>query len=189
MPGLYSVGIHPWGISILHWEEQLKLLKEASLRQNVLAIGECGLDTICSTAFSLQEQVFLAQVHWANAIEKPLIIHCVRAWEEVLHLLQTTKNKVPVIFHGFSKNRILADKIIARGYYLSFVKSLLHSSGKETLAFLPVDKIFLETDDASLSIQTIYGLAEQALSIDHNSLVLQMKKNAIAIFGAAVLQL
>jgi len=48
---------------------------------------------------------------------------------------------------------------------------------------LPIDKIFLETDDAAISIQEIYEWAATAFSIDVNSLVLQMQKNAAAVFG------
>lgn len=189
MPGQYSIGIHPWYIHTSHWENQLELLREASQNPHVLAIGECGLDKACDTLFSLQAKVFAAQVDWANEIGKPLIIHCVRAWEEVLQVLLAQGNKVPVVFHGFNKSLPLAQKIIGQGYYLSFGKSLEQPGKRKILSGLPADKIFLETDDSAISIRLVYEWAADALSIDHNSLVLQMQKNAAAIFGAAATQL
>ena len=88
--------------------KDLSALKIFSKTDSVLAIGECGLDKACDTNFKLQQQVFTTQVNWANEIKKPLIIHCVRAYGEVLSLLQKNNNKVPVIFHGFNKNGAVA---------------------------------------------------------------------------------
>lgn len=189
MPGQYSIGVHPWYIHASHWEKHLELLREASRNPNVLAIGECGLDKVCNTPFSLQAKVFAAQVDRANEIGKPLIIHCVQAWEEVLHVLHQQGNKVPVVFHGFNKSLPLAQKIIGQGYYLSFGKSLEQPGKRKILSGLPADKIFLETDDSAVSIRRVYEWAADALSIDHNSLVLQIQKNAVAVFGAAAIQL
>ncbi|MGB3007200.1 MAG: TatD family hydrolase [Chitinophagaceae bacterium] len=187
-PGRYSIGLHPWYIDE-NWLAQMDELKEWCKHSNIIAIGECGLDKICKTDFFLQLEVFGAKVQLANTINKPLIIHCVRAWEEVFQLLEQQKNKVPVIFHGFNKNLLLAQKIISRGYYLSFGKSLQKDVVKRVLTSLPINKIFLETDDKAISILKIYEMAAQAFSVDVNSLVLQMEKNAAIVFGAAAIQL
>jgi TatD DNase family protein len=186
LPGNYSIGIHPW-FTNEKWQEQLNSLKEWSQRPNVKAIGECGLDKLCSTNFSLQQEVFMAQVKWANSIGRPLIIHCVKAWEEVLQVLLDIPVKVPVIFHGFNNNVKLMEKITGRGFYISLGKSLYKKNIQELLPFVPSDRFFLETDDAALSIQDVYEQAALALSIDHNSLSLQLEKNAAAVFGAAAI--
>lgn len=183
-PGCYSAGIHPWFIQPLHWEKQLDTLRRNSQLPGVLAIGECGLDKACTTPFSLQETLFTAQVQWANNMGKPLIIHCVRAWEELLLHLQP--NRVPVIFHGYNKNEILAKRITGMGYYISLGKALQKPAMRQVLIAVPPDRVFLETDDSGLPIQRIYDWAAEALSIDRNSLVLQIQKNAEAVFGAAV---
>lgn len=185
LPGLYSMGIHPWYTDPVHWEKQLFSLREYSTHPRVLAIGECGLDKVCNTPFPLQEQVFRYQVVWANSLGKPLVIHCVRAWEEVLKTLEEAAVTVPVIFHGFAKNEQLARQIIARGYYISLGKALLHPAKETILQSIPREQLFLETDDAPISIGEIYTIASRVLSIDHNSLVLQIQKNAAAVFGNA----
>ncbi len=183
LTGLYSMGIHPWYIQAAHWQKQVGSLQQKSCHDRVLAIGECGLDKVCETSFSLQSVVFSAQVDWANTIRKPLVIHCVRAWEEVFATLAKAGNRVPVIFHGYSKNETLARRITGKGYYISLGKSLQNPGMQEVLRAIPPDRFFLETDDAGLPITTVYNWAAEALSIDHNSLALQIQKNAEAVFG------
>lgn len=187
LPGLYSMGIHPWYIEAAHWEKQVLVLQAQSRDERVLAIGECGLDKVCTTPFSLQVQVFQAQVEWANSIGKPLVIHCVRAWEEVLALLEEANIRVPVLFHGFNKNIQLARRITGKGYYVSLGKAVERPGMQEVLRAVPANRFFLETDNAELSIGEIYQLAANALSIEHNSLALQIQKNAETVFGNAVL--
>lgn len=187
LAGYFSIGIHPWYIDG-DGQEQLRKLKQWSNHQHVLAIGECGLDKVCSTDFSLQQEVFAQQILLANTIQKPLIIHCVRAWEEVFSLLKKKENKIPVIFHGFAKNAAMARRITSNGYYISFGKTLQQERVREALRHIPPERFFLETDDAALSIETVYDLAASSLSIDHNSLSLQLQQNATAVFGAAILQ-
>jgi TatD DNase family protein len=181
----YSMGLHPWYINETTWVEEMKILEQYSNNKNVLAIGECGLDKICTTDYLLQQKVFAAQIALANKINKPLIIHCVKAYEEVVQQLQQNKNRVPVIFHGFNKNKILALQLIHKEFYLSFGKALQQPAMQELIKMLPPDKIFLETDDAAVNIEMIYLLATQALQLDINSLSLQIKKNATTVFGDA----
>jgi TatD DNase family protein len=186
LPGLYSMGIHPWYIQPGRWENQLLSLRDKSLHTRILAIGECGLDKVCNTPFPLQVQVFNAQIEWANSIGKPLVIHCVRAWEEVLALLEEAGIRVPVLFHGYNKNIPLARRITGKGYYISLGKVLQRPGMQEVLRAVPANRFFLETDEAEFSIGEIYHLAANALSIDHNSLALQIQKNAEVVFGKAV---
>jgi len=187
LPGHFSIGIHPRYIEG-DGQEQVRKLKQWSTHPHVLAIGECGLDKVCSTDFSLQQEVFAQQILLANAIQKTLIIHCVRAWEEVFSLLKKKEDKIPVIFHGFAKNAAMARRITSNGYYISFGKALQQEGVREALRHIPPERFFLETDDAALSIETVYDLAARSLSIDHNSLSLQLQQNATAVFGAAIFQ-
>jgi TatD DNase family protein len=175
--GLFSIGIHPCFAAHANLEE----LKEWSTHKHVVAIGECGLDKLCATDFLLQQQLFEQQIVLANSLQKPLLIHCVKAWDEVLNILQACK--VPVIFHGFNKSKELALQLTAKGYYLSFGKALQHERIKQVMAFLPPTQLLLETDTAEISINTIYKWAAEAMQIDLNALSLQIEKNATAVFG------
>jgi TatD DNase family protein len=183
-PGNYSIGLHPWYVHPDSWKLEMISLKKWCAHKNVIAIGECGLDKVCTTDFPLQQEVFIEQIQFANEIRKPLILHCVRAYEELLHLLDGRLVKVPVIFHGFAKQSLpLAKKIISRGHFLSFGKTLQSSNMRSMLQLLPVEQIFLETDDDELSIEAVYNLAATAFSIPLESLSLQIQKNAAKVFG------
>lgn len=172
----YSLGIHPWFIQEV--DAQLNELEAYISNMQVLAVGECGLDSICKTDFALQEKVFARQVIMANKINKPLIIHCVKAYAQVLHILQTNDNKVPVIFHGFNRNQQLALHLIQKGYYLSFGKVVFSPAMAVVIRQIPPHRILFENDDSSLPVSAIYEKAAVLLEMSVNTLSLQVQHNA-----------
>lgn len=181
--GIYSIGLHPWYEKEHTWLNNLETLKKYAVNNFVIAIGECGLDKNCDTDFLLQKEVFSAQIHLANQLSKPLIIHCVNAFEEVKALLKINKNNVPVIFHGFNKKENVALSLINEGYYLSFGKALFKESIEQIFRKIPLENIFFETDDNSITIEEMYEEAAKILSIDTELLQSQIKKNTIKLFG------
>ena len=131
----------------------------------------------------MQKNYFAKQIQLANEIKKPLLIHCVKSYAEVLQILKENKVSVPVVFHGFNKNAEQAEQIINQGYFLSFGKYLLDERGKEVFKLLPLEKIFLETDDSPVEIETIYKSAALAKQMDVLILKQQIEKNAKLVFG------
>ena len=178
----YSMGIHPWYIKNESISEEIIELKMNSTKQNILAIGECGLDRFCETPYKLQQEIFKQQIIWANEIAKPLIIHSVRTYDDVLQTLKDNKNIMPVIFHGFNKNKIIAQKIIASGHYISFGKDVSKSELETVIASVPLDKIFLETDESDLPIEFIYKEFSRIRNIPLSQLILQTNKNLKTVF-------
>ena len=181
-PGYYSLGIHPWYIDP-DPEGEMRELRSLAGSTRVLAIGETGLDKQCATPWQLQEKLFRWQLSLAIELNKPLVIHAVRAYEELLQILGEEKADIPVIFHGFNRKADLALRLTRLGYYLSFGKSLEMGSVQEALRAVPREQVLLETDDAELSIADIYKMAAECLSVDPDSLSLQLQKNAAAVFG------
>lgn len=184
-PGYYSIGIHPWYIGN-DPDTALKELAASAQSSSVLAIGETGLDKISKTDLVLQEKVFRFQLQLAVRLQKPLIIHCVRAWNEITHILDQEKPAIPVIFHGFNKGITLAIQLCTKGYYLSFGKALEKDNTRQVLKNIPPHLFFLETDDDKIPIPQVYEWASNALTIDLNALDLQIQKNAAAVFGPNV---
>jgi TatD DNase family protein len=155
--GYFSAGIHPCYIDKKNIHIQLQELSTLLQIPSIIAVGECGLDRLCETDFSLQEEIFSAQIQLANAINKPLIIHCVRAFEEVRTLLKKYQCKVPVIWHGFSKKSIqLAEELLKEGAFLSFGISLYKETMEELFKSIPDDRFFLETDNDNITIRSVY---------------------------------
>jgi TatD DNase family protein len=149
---LCSVGIHPWYIQENTIETDMNLLSTIAAEKNVLAIGECGLDMLIETAFAVQEKVFIEQIKIAEAIQKPLIIHCVKAFDSLIRIKKEYKVSVPMIVHGYNNNPQIAKQLLKNGFYFSFGKALLksESNASKVMVELPMDKLFLETDDAAI---------------------------------------
>lgn len=177
-----SVGLHPWYLE--ETQSSWNLLTELSSKENVLAIGECGLDKLCDTNWELQEQWFHQQILLANSIYKPLIIHCVRAYQECISMLKYAK--VPVIFHGFNKNFPLAKHLLQNGYYLSIGKAIFNPHFEVTFKDLPIEQLFFETDEQKeLSVTTVYKRAAELKNIALESLILQVENNFQKVFKHA----
>lgn len=178
----YSIGFHPWYINQYNVNayHQLQIKAQDS---NIIAIGECGLDKLCAIPFEHQLQAFDWQIQLANQIQKPLIIHCVKAYTEVMERMKYLNNKVPVIFHGYNKSIALAQQLQTAGYYISLGAYWMNASKIQKLKQLDLNRILLETDQSTISIQHIYQNIAQAFDIELNAFSLQIEKNVEQIFG------
>lgn len=147
----FSVGIHPWYVE--NWKLQWEALVPLAKHPNCWAIGECGLDKNITTPLPLQQEIFLKHIYLAETLELPLIIHCVKAYSEVLHLRKITKTKQLWILHGFRKNLKVAEECIAHNIALSFGKPLTYSPQlQEVYKSISPEYRFFESDDEEMSI-------------------------------------
>ncbi len=180
-----SIGIHPWFIARQPLEQSWQVLETLCIDPQVLAIGECGLDRCIDTPLTTQSEVFSRQIELSERIEKPLIIHCVRAFDELLALRKAFKPTQPWIVHGFTGKPALAQQLINHGCYLSFGKALLKpdSPACQTLPTIPLDRLFLETDAAAdISIAQIYTAAAKILGFDIGVLSAELHRNFTRVF-------
>ncbi|OXG00421.1 TatD DNase family protein [Flavobacterium araucananum] len=179
----YSVGIHPWYIKEDQIEEDLRIIEEKLQTQNCLAIGECGLDKRIEIKFEQQILVFEKQLALAEKYKKPVVIHCVAAFQEVIAIKKKMKITVPMVIHGFSKNSQIANQLIAAGFYISFGKYLLRNPDlKMVFEQIPNDRFFLETDTIEESIKQVYALAAEYKNITIKELQEIISSNHNAIF-------
>jgi TatD DNase family protein len=173
-----SVGMHPWYLEEECVESDLMAMKELLGHESVLAIGECGLDRRCAASWDLQWKVFRQQLIWASDLNKPLIIHCVRAQEELIRELK--KWKVSFLFHGFNRGRDMAQSIIQAGGYLGISPSFLANLKKnDWIKEIPLDKVLLETDDVPNSIEEMYDIFALKLNQDLGELKQRLYQNTI----------
>jgi len=175
-PGVpYSVGIHPKAIDIRLIEKQFQWLEE-SITERCIAIGECGLDSFAETDQKIQEDFFLRQIRISNEVKKPLIIHCVRKFYEVISFKKYAEQ--PMIIHGFNKKERIAEDLLKNNFYLSFGKAVLYNlSLQNTLKITPLDKIFLETDNDDFKIGDLYLKAAEIKGISPENLHEQILEN------------
>ena len=184
---LFSVGIHPAYIKTSSIEEELEIIRENLSNKNCLAIGEIGLDKLCETDFELQIDVFERQLQLASEYRFPVIIHSVRAYQEILHIRKKLKLTIPFIFHGFNKNEQILNQIIAQNCYASFGKNLLYNKNLQIIfAKLSANQFFLENDASEISIKEIYTTAAEIRNSTIEELQLQQAKNWKRVFGYEV---
>jgi TatD DNase family protein len=183
---LHSYGIHPWHVTSL--AEQLRRVEQTIKLPNCIALGEMGLDTLSSTAYSLQEKAFVAQLEIANHVGKPLIVHNVRSTQRIVQLLQRNLSRVPVVFHGFNLKKEIAADLCKRGYFLSFGAAILNvnSTAYASLQGTSPHHVLLETDNSPIKIQEVYIAAAAALQISDLELQARMMQNFISIFGTII---
>lgn len=168
-PALYSAGIHPWYIyNVEEQERSLRSLLEADL---LVAVGEAGLDKLAEAPMALQQAVFLLQARMAEAYRRPLIVHCVKAWQELIAAKRLIRPSMPWIIHGFRGNGKLAEQLVAQGFYLSFGEAF------QPLALRAAwpDRLLAETDDRAVDIRMVYALIAASLSVSEEELALQIE--------------
>lgn len=159
----FSTGIHPWYIDESRVNEYLSVIELRLQEKNCLALGECGLDKRIETPLKVQAAVFEKQLLLAKKYNKPVILHLVAAFQEVIEICSAVKPGVPLIIHGFSKNIQVARQMTDNGFYLSFGKYLLKNPElSAVLADVPDDRFFLETDTENQHIELVYQKAAKA---------------------------
>ena len=142
-------GIHPWHA------EQGEMLPDFSTCD---IIGETGMDYACVVDKVVQERLFRAHLEAAERLQKPVVLHTVRAFEPTIKILADYDIK-DVVFHGFTGSEQQAKEAIKRGYYLSFGEQSLRSAKtRQAIASTPLERLFCETDDnPTLDIADIYA--------------------------------
>jgi TatD DNase family protein len=162
----FSVGIHPWHPDI----HLMETVRKYARMPSVVAIGETGLDKITAkdkNSFELQQELFLMHVRLAEETGKPVIIHCVKAWDELLHVRKSIKPALPWIIHGFRGHEILAKQLLDAGLYLSFGTNYNPQALK---AAWEKRRLLAETDDKNIDIRNIYKLITKDLNISEEKL-------------------
>ena len=156
----YSMGIHPWYIDENRLENDLEIIKEKLQLSECLALGECGLDKRIEIPMELQISVFKKQLEIVKLTNKPIVLHCVAAFDELIAIKKELKISNPMLIHGFSKNEQVAKSLLNNGFYLSFGKYLLRNPDLEKVfTFAPENQILLETDTIEESIYEVYKKA------------------------------
>lgn len=172
-----TVGIHPWH------SPTGDIATVESAASTADAIGEIGLDFACDVGCETQIGVFQAQLAIAERLQKPVVLHCVRAFEYVMKMLQ--KHHLPaVIFHGFIGSVEQAQRAVKHGYYLSFGERTFNSPKTiEALRSTPLSLLFVETDESTTPIEEIYEKIALLRAISTTELIAATEENFNRIFS------
>ncbi len=166
-----SYGIHPWFLEDI--DAQMETLTSCLTHPKAVALGEAGLDKVAQADMHLQIAIFHTQALLAEKMDKPLIIHCVRAWQELLAVRKEVNPEVPWILHGFRGNKELAIQLIRQGFYLSFGEKF--NPGALESAW--PDRLLTETDTAVVDIREVYEEQAESLSVPLETFATQVTEN------------
>jgi TatD DNase family protein len=147
----FSIGIHPWDVHRFD-SKMMQTIEKHVFNGKVKAIGECGLDKNSEATLKAQMDAFEKQILIAENIRKPVIVHCVGYFNELISLKKILKPSQAWIIHGFRGKPELAKQLIMNGFYISYGEKLNIQSVKIT----PLEKICIETDESSVPIEEIY---------------------------------
>lgn len=172
----YSCGIHPWYIDDI--QRQFTKLSALAILPQVIALGEAGLDKLAETELSVQTEVFRMQVELSEKVQKPLIIHCVKAWDELFGIRKALSPRMPWIIHGFRGNGQLAEQLIQKGMFLSFGAKY----NPEALSIAWPKSMLVETDESNQSIQQVYEQLAFSLNVPMELFVSGIAENSKRIF-------
>ena len=169
-----AVGVHPWRAAEQRFDE-LSL-------EGAVAIGEIGLDYACKVDRVVQERVLREQLAVAERRDLPVVLHCVRAFEPMMKILSEYDLRA-VIFHGFIGSVQQAERAVSRGYYLSFgVGAFRSPKTLEALRLMPLDRLFVETDESEVGIENVYERVAQARGVELEELKYKLEENYKKIF-------
>ena len=169
-----SMGIHPWDIDV-NWECGFTAIAEFAKAENVVAIGECGFDTIKSSApIELQEEVFRLHARLAEEMGKPLIIHCVKAFDTLIALHKELSPKQAWIVHGFRGKPQMAGQLTRAGFYISLGEKFNTDSAKA----IPTERLFIESDESRSPIAETYTAIAAAKGTTTEELARQIAINS-----------
>lgn len=158
---VHSLGIHPWNVTIENIDRLIVEFDSKLMDNMFISIGECGLDKCCDAPLESQISIFKHQVEVSERLGLPLILHCVKAIDEVLQIKADMKTVQPWIFHGFRGKPQQLSQLLEKGFYFSFG---MHYN-VESLRQCPLDRMFFETDTCTDSVKKIYEKAANELDI------------------------
>lgn len=177
----YSVGIHPWDLTESNVERQLDLLRQLLAKEPFVALGEAGLDKLAEAPMDLQMETFEKQVELSEEYKLPLIIHCVKAVDELLAVKKEYRPVQPWIWHGFRGKPQQAEQLLQKEFYLSFGAHY----PDETMRVVPADRLFLETDDSLVDIEELLRCAARVRGVEVEALRTAVHKNIQKVFFSA----
>ena len=180
---LFSAGIHPWQLTEENAQQLRAELLLTAAHPHVVMIGEAGFDRIKGPRMELQRDDFLFQAATARAMKKPMVIHCVRGWDELRLVHREVKPDRPWVIHGFRGKATLAATLAEEGFWFSLGAKGITT---EILEVISHNKILTETDETGGSIADVCRLFASEAGYDEVTAAAIIKSNFNSLFNYGV---
>jgi TatD DNase family protein len=184
-PPYFTAGIHPW-----HSGDQSScedFFQGIAGLPNFIGIGEIGLDRMVGPGVERQVNCFMRQAEMAEKLGKPVTIHCVRAWDELISIRKKIQPVQPWIIHGYRGSADRAKRLLDEGLFLSFGTPILRPDPvlRESLKICSPDRLFLESDEEHAPIASLYHEASNIMEISVEDLKTYIAGNFNRVYGIA----
>ena len=189
----YTFGLHPWFIkddNISNVIKSFQKILEGKLNTNfpteskLIGIGECGLDHLRGPDLSIQIEILNELFILAQHYQLPIVLHCVRAYPELIHIIKKYSKNMHIAVHGFNAGPHEANNLLKYGVKLSFGKALLYSQKLQNIfSSIRIDNIFIETDDSDVQLEKIYSIATEIKNTTISVFSDQIQKNIFNFFA------
>lgn len=173
----FSYGIHPMNSNSQQFDQQILQKKSC------IAIGEIGVDKTLNIPIGFQIKLFKDQIQIAEKFKLPVILHCVKAWNEIVKIKNEFSPKQYWIYHGFRKIN-LVDSVIESGTFISIGSAVMKDFKlQEAVKKIPLDQLFIETDtDLNYTIKDIYTQIAMLKNISLQELTENIYLNSKKVF-------
>ncbi|MCF0199567.1 MAG: TatD family hydrolase [Bacteroidaceae bacterium] len=169
--GVDTWGLHPWHLD--GWSADLEREPLPPHGGRWLCIGECGLDRACAAPYELQTRAFRFCIRLSERLQRPLVLHCVRAADDVLRLRREEQARQPWIWHGFRGGATQLTQLLPHGFLFSFGAHFR----PDAVVACPADRLLLETDDTTADIRQLYETIAALRGVSSDELCSQMLRN------------
>lgn len=162
-----AFGIHPWFVESVIDEFDIRL-KNLLNTDSRYMVGEIGLDKY-KPNMEKQIDVFIKQFDLAVKLKRIVCLHCVGAWDKILHVLKQYKNtELPIIVaHDFNGNKDIIKKLLQyENIYFSFGKNALYDRNQR-IEQIPMNKILVESDGKNDTL--LYGVVDKIATVKKES--------------------
>lgn len=183
-----SLGLHPWHVDPATLDRDLTLLEGIARGGGIAALGETGLDRIRGADFTHQVRAFEAHIALSEALDLPLVVHCVRSGSDLLQIRKGSGTRRPWVLHGWNGSWEQTSQLLAAGCVPSFGAALLRpdSRARHVVARLPAGTFLLETDDAPIDIALVEAEAASLRGTDSVTLRGHLHRTWSDVFGEDV---
>ncbi|MDD4386069.1 MAG: TatD family hydrolase, partial [Bacteroidales bacterium] len=93
--GLYTIGLHPWESDRLNLQDFIEIIQAYLRLDSIIGLGEVGLDKLRGGSLEIQREILIKQISLAYKVQKPVVVHCVKAWNELLEIKKTFSDDIP----------------------------------------------------------------------------------------------
>ena len=172
---LKTWGVHPWEVN----DYDNEVPRDLRSLGMTIAIGEVGLDKIHKETFEKQIEVFEEMIRLSESYRKPVILHCVRAYAEIIEMRKKMKATMQWVIHGFNSSVETMRQLLRHDMYISLGEVLYRNENQavEILNNIPLDRLFLETDVSGRDIRDVYSKAASLMGCEVEVLCKQIFEN------------